>query len=81
MIMHEWLQKRVKMINMTCPSVQPCGVEITVSVVGLLGYKTCFRYGSRLRMSMDDNVLCYVMWKELDCMIGSVNSTKCPLKK
>lgn len=60
MLMHEWLQKHVKMINMTCQSVQPCGGEITESVVGLVGYKTCFRYGSRLRMCMDDNMLCGV---------------------
>lgn len=59
--MHEWPQKTRQNDKHARPaSVQPCGGEITESVVGMVRYKTCSRYGSRLRMCMDDSLLCGV---------------------
>lgn len=59
-------KKHVKIMNMKSQSVQPCGGEITEQVAGRLGYKTCSRYCPRLRMCMDDNMLCSV--ERFECM-------------
>lgn len=74
------IKKSVKKINMSHQSVQPCGGEIIEPAVGMIGCKTCSRYGSRLRMCTDD-ITCYVVWKEFACMISSVNCGKCLLEK